>query len=86
MHIFFSVGLLLEFCVLATSKVISERVLTCDNAHLWQLYSVAAMEDQVTSIVTRYPTQSHYPGTEPTSLCRILIMPSARQGSDKYQF
>ena len=29
---------------------------------------------------------SHYPDSELTSPCRILLMPSARLGSDKYQF
>ena len=36
--------------------------------------------------VTRYPTQSHHPVTKPTSPCPLLIMPSPRLGSDKYQF
>ena len=31
-------------------------------------------------------TQSHYPDTERTSPCLILIMPSAGLGSNKYQF
>ena len=35
-----------------------------------------------TGTVTCYPTQSHYPDTEPTSHCPILIMPSARLGRD----
>ena len=39
-----------------------------------------------TRTMTCYLTQLHYPGTEPTSPCPILIMPSARLGSDKYQF
>ena len=30
--------------------------------------------------------QSHYPDTEPTSPCPIIIMPSTRLGSEKYQF
>ena len=31
------------------------------------------------------PTQSHYPGIEPSSSCPILIMPKAWLGSDKYK-
>ena len=31
------------------------------------------MEDQVTSTMTGYPTQSYYPETEPTSHCPVLI-------------
>ena len=34
----------------------------------------------------QYPTQSHYPDTELASPCPILLMLSARLGSDKYQF
>ena len=33
-----------------------------------------------------YPTQSPYPDTDLTSLCPVWIMPSARLGSNKYQF
>ena len=58
---------------------------TCDSAHLWQLYSAASLEHQAASTVTCYPTQSHYPDTEPTSPCPMLIIPSARLESDKYQ-
>ena len=36
--------------------------------------------------MTRYPTQAHYPDTVLTSPCPILLMPSTRLGSDKYQF
>ena len=35
--------------------------------------------------MTWYPTQSHYPDTEPTSSCPILIMPSAWLGSTEYR-
>ena len=37
------------------------------------------------SIMNRYPTQSHYPDTELVQ-CHILLMSSARLGSDNYQF
>ena len=40
----------------------------------------------VTNTMTWYPTQSHYPDSEPTSRCLILIMPIAQQGNDQYQF
>ena len=39
-----------------------------------------------TSIMTWYPTQSHYPDTQPPSPCSVLIMPSACLGNDRYQF
>ena len=63
-----------------TSKGISEWVLTCDGAHSWRLYSAALLGNQAISIMTWYPTQSHYPDTEPTSSCTIL---STWVGSDK---
>ena len=42
------------------------------------------LADQATGIITGYPTQSHYPNTQPTIACPILIMQSASLGSDKY--
>ena len=65
---------------LATPKVISGQVLTCDSVQSWWLYSAAPLGDQ-----TWYCYWSHYPDTEPTSTCPILIMPSTWLGSDKYQ-
>ena len=60
--------------VLAISKVISGRVLTSDSAHSWQLYSAAPLWNQATSTMIRYPTQLHYPDTEPSSPCPWLIL------------
>ena len=54
--------------------------------HSWQLYSAAPLTDHATGTITWYPTQSHYPDTELPSPCPILLMPSARLCSDKYQF
>ena len=59
---------------------------TCDRVHSWELYSDISLEHQAASTMTCYPTQSHYNDTEPTSPCPILIMPSTRLGSNKYQF
>ena len=59
---------------------------TCDSVHLWQLYSAASLGHQTAGTMTCYPTQSHYPDTEPTSLCPILIMLSARLGIDNNQY
>ena len=61
-------------------------VLTSDSAYSWQIYSAASLGQQVTSTMTYYLTQLHYPDTEPSSPCPFLIMPSARLGSDKHQF
>ena len=57
---------------------------TCDSAYSWQLYSAAALEHQTAGTMTCYPTQSHYPDTEPTSYCPILIMPNTWLGSNSY--
>ena len=77
---------LLLFYILTTSKVISAQVLTWHSAHSWQLYSAASLGKQTTSSITWYPTQSHYPDTQPDSPCPTLIMPSTRLGTDKDQF
>ena len=58
---------------------------TGDSAHSWWLYSAAQLGYQAASTMT-CTTQSHYPDTEPTSPCPILLMLSANLGSDKYQF
>ena len=76
----------LLFYVLATPKVISGWAPTCDSSHSWRLNSAASLGQQAAGTMTCYPTQSHYPHTEPTSPCPILIMPSIRLGSNKYQF
>ena len=65
---------------------LSGWVPTCDSVHSWELYSAASLEHQAAGTMTCYPIESHYPDTELTSPCPILIMPSARLGSDKYQF
>ena len=50
------VGWLLEFYVLATSKVISGEVQICDSAHLWQLYSAVLLRDHAARTMTWYST------------------------------
>ena len=40
---------LLLFYILATSGVISGRVLTCDSVHSWHLYSAAPLGNQAIS-------------------------------------
>ena len=78
--------LLLLFYILATSKVISGCVPTCDRANSWSLNSASPLGNQAISTMNWYPTHSLYPDTDPTSPCLILIMLSAWLGSDKYQF
>ena len=80
-----TVCLLLPY-FLATSKVISGRVLTCDSMHSWRLHSAVSLGDHATSNSSWYLTQSNYPDTEPTSPCPALMMPSAWLVSDMYQF
>ena len=72
--VFFS---LLLSNVLATAKVISKQVPTCDSAHSWWLYSTPPLGDQATNIMTWYPSQSHYPDSEWSSPCPIVIIPRA---------
>ena len=74
------------FYILTRSKVISGLVPTCDSAHSWWLYSAAPLGKQANNTMTWYPTHSHYPDTEPTSPCPMLIRPSTGLGSNKYQF
>ena len=77
------IGSSLVFYILETSKVISGWAPTCDNVHTnGNFYSAAPLGNQ--TAVTQYPTQSHYPATEPTSHCTIQLMLSAKLGSDKY--
>ena len=76
----------LLFYILTTFKVISGGVPTCDSALTLGLNSASHLGNHATSTMTRYPTQSHFPDTEETSPCPILIMPRTRLGSDKYQF
>ena len=75
----------LLFYVLTTSKITSGWILTCDRAHSWW-HSAASLGHQVAGTMTCYPTHSHYPDTEQISPHSILIMLSARLGSDKYKF
>ena len=54
---------------------------------LWQCaHSAAPLWNQTFCTMTQYPTQSHYPDIELTSPCPILLMSSARLGSNKYKF
>ena len=76
------VGWLLEFYVLVTSKVY-ENGYRLMNVHSSQLYSTVPLGNQATSILTRYPTQSHYPDAE---VIKYLLMPSAGVVSEMYQF
>ena len=58
----------------------------CDSAHSWWNYSAALWGDQAISIMTRYPTQTHYPDTVVINPYPILIMPNASLVNDQYQF
>ena len=69
------------FYVLETSKVISGWVPTHDSVYSWQLYIAISLGHEAAGTMTCYPTQSHFPDTESTSPCPILIIPSARLGA-----
>ena len=70
------------FYILATSKLISGWVPTCDIP-----YSVAQLGNQVVAdTMTWFWTQSHYPDTELAGPWFILVIQSARLGCDKYRF
>ena len=56
----YTIGWLWGFYILATSKVISGRVPTCDSAHSLLLYSAAPLRDQAAGTMTWYLIQSHY--------------------------
>ena len=60
-------------------------LLSCDSAHIWWIYSAAALRDQPSDTMNQFPTQSYFPNTELTSPCFILLMPSARLGSVTYE-
>ena len=65
--------------ILAISKVTQDgyRLLTVHT------YGDFIALPQSTSTIPCYPNQSHYPDTEPTCHCFILIMPRARLGSEQ---
>ena len=54
----------------------------------YALYSTAPPGDQIAGVMIQIPTQSHNSDidTEPTSGYTLLLMPSARLGSEKYKF
>ena len=74
------------FYILATSKVISRQVLTCDCAHSWQLCSATQLGNQAISTMTYYPTRLHCPGTKRTSPWSVPLMLSTRLGINMYHF
>ena len=81
---------LLLFYILATYKVISGRLPTCDSAHSWWVCSGAPLENQAVSTMT-WPDLTwrdipHNPDTELSSPCPMLIMLNTWLGSNKYQF
>ena len=60
MHMHTCNSWLLEFYVLATSKIISGWVLTCDSEHSNSDFIVLPYYGgQATNTMTSYPTQSH---------------------------
>ena len=66
-----------------TVRIVGESVLWL--VHCWSFTSLQHLRSYQ-GTMTQYPTQAHYPDTDVISPCRILLMPSTRLGSDKYQF
>ena len=73
-------GWLLEFYVLRSYQD-GYRLVTVHNHGYF-----IVLGDQAVGAMAQYPTQSHYPDTELTSPCPILLMMCARLGSGKSQF
>ena len=60
------------------------------GSHLWlctqgDFTVLPPLGDQITSTMTQFHTQSHYPNTELNSPCHILVMQSPRLYSDNYK-
>ena len=74
-------------CVIVNIKRLTNVVVCTD---LWdkepQPDSAAPMGDKTTSIMTQLLAQPHYPDTGLTNPCPILVIPSARLGSEKHTF
>ena len=68
-----SIGCLLLFYILSTSKVISGQVLTCNIAHSLRLSSTVPLGGKDTGTMTQYPTQSYCHVTLLINGCPILI-------------
>ena len=66
------VGWLVELSILAPSKVISGWLLTCDSVQSWWFDSAASSGNQAAGM-TWYPPHSHYPDSELTMPCPILL-------------
>ena len=69
--------------IITTSKIISSWVQPLTKSIPMATFIV--LPHLVDQIVTQFPTRSHYPDIKITRPCRILLMPHARLGSDKYQ-
>ena len=66
--------------------VIPGKVITFNSVHSWQLYSAIPLEDLANATMIEFQTQSHYPGTELSSVFPILEMPGTRLCSEKCKF
>ena len=52
----------------------------------YQLDNAASIGNKDAGTMSLYPTQPHYPDTELTTNCIILLMPRVKLGSDKHRF
>ena len=82
-HVWDTACVFVGFYVLATSAIISGRVLPCGSVRSRRPYHASLLGDLAISTMTWYPIQSHYHDTNLTSPCLILLMRSTRLRSYK---
>ena len=75
-----------RFCILATSKVISRMVQTCDSAHSWLHYKTIRLGNQAAGMMIWFSSNFHYLHTHWTSLGPIILMPSTWLVGNKFPF
>ena len=79
------VGVLRLGLILTTSKVISRWALIV-HTHGDFIVKAAPLENQAIGTMNQYPTQSHYPATELTSPCPLLLVPEPDQEATSMNF
>ena len=67
------------FYILATSRVTSGQVPTCNSTHSQLLYSAPLLGSEASRAIVWLPTQTHYPNTEISSPCPIPVIRLARK-------
>ena len=68
------------------SVILTHSLIHSFTHSVTQSISVVSLDNQATSNMTSFPTQSHYPDIELTSPCHVLGMLNTRLASNKCQF